>query len=451
MQNRILWTVFILLTLVLAACGNVPVVEPTVTEVTSAETNTPLPAATNPVVEPVTTDPVVEPVATEPAAVDTDTPVPPIAAATNTPVPPPTAPPLPTSTPLPPTAVPVPTVPSEVLIEVDNVELPPGFSMTKFTTAQRPVALTFDKAGYLWTTHQFGEIYVQKDTTGDGRADFRQQFSFGFDWPNGIAIHPDSGDIYVSQKGKISILRDFDGDFVADEVVNFIDGLPFGLHHGNSLIFADDGWLYMGLGSTCDACDEVDERSATIMRFNTDTGESEIYATGLRNPFDLAFHPETGAMFATDNGRDDLGDTMPREELNHIVKGFDYGWPNCWDAGLGDDCAGTKQAVGYFQAHSSTNALQFYTADQFPTEYHNILFATVFGSWFVPDIIQQGIQQITITPDGGSYSAETEWFMQWDGWMVGIALGPDGALYFGDYNISDPEAGAIYRISYGLP
>ncbi|HFC11215.1 MAG TPA: hypothetical protein ENJ56_00120, partial [Anaerolineae bacterium] len=290
-----------------------------------------------------------------------------------------------------------------------------------------------------------------KDTTGDGRADFRKQFSFGFDWPNGIAIHPESGDVYVSQKGKISILRDLDGDFVADEVVNFIDGLPFGLHWSNHLVFGADGWLYMGLGSTCDACDEVDERSGTIMRFNTETGESEIYATGLRNPFDVAFHPETGAMFATDNGRDDLGDRIPEEELNHIVKGFDYGWPDCWGQGQGENCEGTHQAIGYFQAHSSTNSLQFYTADQFPAEYQNKLFATVFGSWFVPDLIQQGIREITITPDGGSYSAESKWFMQWDGWMVGMALGADGALYFGDYNIDDPEAGAIYRISYGLP
>ena len=67
-----------------------------------------------------------------------------------------------------------------------------------------------------------------------------------------------------------------------------------------------DGRLYIGVGSTCDACDDPDPRSAPPA-FQCETGDSEIYATGLRNPFDLAFHPSTGDLFATDNGRDDLG------------------------------------------------------------------------------------------------------------------------------------------------
>ena len=85
----------------------------------------------------------------------------------------------------------------------------------------------------------------------------------------------------------------------------------------------------MGIGSTCDACFEADFRSATIMRFNIETGTAEVFASGLRNPYDLAFHPITGALFATDNGRDDLGLEAPAEELNHIIQGGHYGFPDC--------------------------------------------------------------------------------------------------------------------------
>lgn len=424
-----------LLILVLASCNSAPTATVTAPVVDEA-----VPTVANDAIEPTAIS--AEPAPTEaPATLPTEEPQP-------EPTPPPTNEPDPTETPVP-TAE--PTVPAEVIIEVDGAELPPGFSMIKYTDSSRPVALTFDEDGYLFTTHQNGDIIVYKDTDGDGRADFESQYSFGFDWPNGIAIHPENGDTYVSQKGKISILRDLDGDYIADEAENFANGLPFNLHWSNELVFGPDGMLYMGLGSTCDVCVEVDERSATIMRFDTTTGDSEIVASGLRNPFDVAFHPETGALFATDNGRDDLGEGQPLEELNHIVAGSNYGWPDCYGEMEGSNCGGTKQAIGFFQGHSSTNSLQFYTETNFPEEYRGDLFASVFGSWFFPQGIQRGIQRIELAQDGGTYSTDIDWFLKWDAFLLGLTMGPDGALYVGDYNVENPDGGGIYRISYGLP
>ncbi len=434
-MNRI---ILLILIFSLVACSQ-DSAEPTaivIEETLSLPTDTPAPETESEVQEPT---PVAD-TATDTATVEAPpTPTPP---PTDTTVPLPTDPPLPTAQ---------PTVPTEVVIEVDGAILPNGFSMIKYTDANRPIAMAFDSDGYLWTTNQNGEVIVYKDTTGDGRADFESQYSFGFDWPNGIAIHPENGDIYVSQKGKISILRDLDGDYVADEAENFVNGLPFDLHWSNSLVFGPDGKLYMGLGSTCDDCVEVDERSATILRFDTDTGESTIIATGLRNPFDVAFHPTNNAMFATDNGLDLLGQDIPPEELNHIVEGRDYGWPDCWGDFQGENCNGTAKAVGFFQAHSSTNSLEFYTGDGFPEAYRGTLFASVFGSWNFAATVDQGIRQITLSQDGGTFSAESSWFLRWDAWLLGLAEGPDGALYVGDYNVNSPQNGAIYRISYGLP
>ena len=156
-------------------------------------------------------------------------------------------------------------------------------------------------------------------------------FSSGYYFPLGVTVHVPTGDVYVSHQGKITVLSDTNGDDKADVQENFAEGLPFDLHQNDNLKFGPDGWLYIGVGSTCNACDDLDRRSAAILRFNIDTGESEIYATGLRNPFDIAFHPENGELFATDNGRDDLGMDAPFEELNHIIQGGDYGYPDCWN------------------------------------------------------------------------------------------------------------------------
>lgn len=417
-----------ILLLLLSGCGSSE-------DPTQAITDNATPNNSVPTVAPILDTPTLAPEEPTPTLIPTDEPSEP------------TAVPVPTDTPEP-TAE--PTVPSEVVIEVEGAELPPGFSIVKFADVRRPTSIAFDADGRLFTTNQYGEVWMLEDTDGDGRADIQQQWSFGFTWPVGIAFHPETGDAYISQTGKITIARDTDGDGEADEFESLVSELPNNLHKNNNLEFGPDGWIYMGVGSTCDVCDEVDERSATIMRFNPDTGESEILASGLRNAFDIAFHPETGDLFSTENGRDDLGATSPLEELNHIITGQDYGWPNCWNGGEGE-CDGTKLAIGMFQAHSSVNGLDFYSGGNFPEEYQNNLFASVFGSWSVPERIEHGIHRIKLVPNGDTYRTEIEWFARLDNWLIALKQGPDGAIYISDYDATNPDAGAIYRISYGTP
>ena len=89
-----------------------------------------------------------------------------------------------------------------------------------------------------------------------------------------------------------------------------------------------DGRLYLGSGSTCDACREKDRRSGAILSFKPDGSDLEIVATGLRNPFGLVFDGDT--LYVSDNARDDLGETEPAETIVRIKPGADYGWPRCW-------------------------------------------------------------------------------------------------------------------------
>jgi glucose/arabinose dehydrogenase len=299
----------------------------------------------------------------------------------------------------------------------------------------------------MYVTSFDGNIYLLNDLNRDGRADSLFTFAAGYYLPLGVTVHPITGDVYVSHQGGITVLSDTDVNGKADTNRVLVNNLPTELHQNNNLKFGPDGWLYMGLGSTCDACTEYDSRSATILRFNIETGASEIYATGLRNPYDLAFDPVTGNLFATDNGRDDLGMDAPFEELNHIIQGGNYGFPNCWNKQDQPGCENTIPPVAFFESHSSANGLDFYNGDRFPAEFRNNAFVSIFGSWLKPNV-RTGIQRVILTAKGETYTGDNSWFVRFpDGIMpLPLLFGPDDALYVGDY-IND----AIYRISYGLP
>lgn len=342
------------------------------------------------------------------------------------------------------TAVPTLTATPAPVIDVAGAIVPPGFSFIKFADFYRPTSLAFDGNGRLLATSFDGSVHLLTDSDGNGHADEDVVFAAGFNTPLGVVSRPGSSSVYVSSMGKITLLRDDDGDGSADTRADLIMGLPTGLHQNDNLKFGPDGLLYMGLGSTCDACTEANPRSASILKINPDSGFVEVVATGLRNPYDLAFQPGTGALFATDNGRDDLGFDAPAEELNHIIAGGEYGWPGCWDVMQGDDCAGTETAVAFFEPRSSANSLTFYTGNRFPPAYRSDLYVAVFGSFAKPGV-QTGVARVQLTPQGSTYIGEVSWFAQWpDGMPLGLTVGPEGALYVGDY-INN----AIYRISYG--
>jgi len=344
------------------------------------------------------------------------------------------------------TATPAPTIPASV-VELDGVEVQPGFSLIKYADLPRPTAFAFDPSGRMYVTSQDGNVYSLTDENQDGRADGVAIFASGFVFPLGIAIRPSTGEVYVSHQGVISILADADQDGKTDGERILAGDLPFGEHQNDNLKFGPDGLLYVGVGSTCNACADSNPLSGTILRFNVDTGEREIYATGLRNPYDIAFHPDTGELFATDNGRDDLGMDAPFEELNQIVQGGNYGYPNCWDAGEQAGCENTIPAVAFFEPHSSADGLVFYNGQSFPATYHGNAFVSIFGSWLKPNV-QTGIQRVQLTSNGNTYSAETSWFVRFPPGVMPlpVTFGPDEALYTGDY-----INGVVYRISYGIP
>src|SRR5690606_16666293 len=107
---------------------------------------------------------------------------------------------------------------------------------------------------------------------------------------------------YYAEVDKVSRV-DIHGEFVPEKLV---DLPPGGLHYTRTLLFGPDERLYISIGSTCNVCEEADERHATVYSMNKDGSDLKMHAEGLRNAVFMAIHPITGEMWATEMGRDRL-------------------------------------------------------------------------------------------------------------------------------------------------
>ena len=342
-------------------------------------------------------------------------------------------PPTPTSAP---TATPVVPVPETE--QASEIELPQGFSA--FVVAEgfsQPTALAANPQGALFLTESGGRVLRLEDGNGDGL--FEGQVIFAEDLPQttGIAFSPD-GELYVSSQGQVVILSDTDGDFRADTTDEIVTGLPTGRHQNNGIAFGPDGKLYITNGSTCNECDEDDERSATILQANPDGTELRVYASGLRNPYDLVFDPD-GRLWATDNGSDPPCNTI--DELNLVDDGGDYGWP------YGPACdsfqSGTPPA-GDLGFNTASTGIDYYGASQFPETYQGNLFLTLWGSLpFAPEPGGHVLVRAVIEETPAGPTASVEEFATGLQNPIDVLVDTDGTLLVLDFG-----AGRLYRIVY---
>ena len=150
----------------------------------------------------------------------------------------------------------------------------------------------------------------------------------GLNSPNGVAWRAPY--LYLAEQNKITRYR-FDKFSTQLPKEEFIISLPNYRHHGWRVIeISPDGeFLYVSLGAPCNVC-KVENLHGTIARLNLNANEKklEIVAYGVRNSVGLAFHPETGKLYFTDNGVDNMGDDLPAEEVNRLDKiGQHFGFP----------------------------------------------------------------------------------------------------------------------------
>jgi glucose/arabinose dehydrogenase len=296
------------------------------------------------------------------------------------------------------------------------------------------------------------------------------------------------GALYVAERSRVLRYDDIERhlDHPPPPVV-IRDDFPQEAHHGWKFIaFGPDGWLYVPVGAPCNVCKSSDEIFATITRLSPDGKRREIYARGVRNTVGFDWHPQTHVLWFTDNGRDEMGDQTPPDELNRAESaGLDFGFPACHGTGIADpefgrgkDCAQTVAPAADLRPHIAALGMRFYTGSMFPPGYRGSIFIAEHGSWnrSIPsgyDVLRvrlEGEKVISqevfasgwLPPEPRPEDPHLSYTLRADesadrsnrggkrlhawGRPVDVLVMPDGALL-----VSDDTADAIYRIGYRAP
>jgi glucose/arabinose dehydrogenase len=339
------------------------------------------------------------------------------------------------------------------------INLPAGFSIDYYAeNIEGARSMTLSPNGTLFVgSRAEGKVYAVLDRNNDSKADDVLVLSEGLDSPNGVAFK--NGSLYVAEISRVLRYDDIEARLKnPPEPVVINKNFPSDPAHGWKYIkFGPDGKLYVPVGMPCNVCNKEgeDERYGTIMRMEPDGSQLEIFAKGVRNSVGFAWHPETGELWFTDNGRDWLGDDSPPDELNKAPqKGMHFGFPYCHGGDIPDlefgklrNCSEFTPPEMKLGPHVASLGMTFYTGTMFPEEYRNQIFIAEHGSWNRK--IPIGYRVTLVKLENGK-AASYEPFA--DGWLQGLAdwgrpvdvlVMPDGALL-----VSDDSNNAIYRISY---
>ena len=335
------------------------------------------------------------------------------------------------------------------------VQVPQGFAVSIFAEGLSGVRmLEMGPDGRLYAVRSSAGEIVRFDLNTDGtRNGDPSVVASGLRQPFGLAFL--NGDLYVGETHQVIRLR---GPAFTRETV-IVPGLPAGgAHWTRELEFGPDGRLYVAVGSSCNLCEEVDERRAAVVSYAANGSGEEIVGVGLRNVVGLAFHPETGALWASQNERDRLGDDVPAEEINILSPGGvveDFGWPFCYENRVPNPeyadparCVNTVRPALEMQAHSAPLGMVFYDGDQFPAEYRGDLFLAFHGSWNRSE--PTGYKVVRVRVENGrpvSYEDFAAGWLTASGRVLGrpvaVEVGPDGSLY-----VSDDGQGRIWRVRW---
>lgn len=346
---------------------------------------------------------------------------------------------------------------SESSDSLSLIRLPDGFSISLYAShVPNARSLALGERGTVFVgTRSEGSVYALVDGDADHKAEKVVRLADGLFAPNGVAFR--DGALYVAEIHRILRFDDIEARLDNPPQPVVVNGeLPTDRWHGWKFIgFGPDGKLYVPVGAPCNVCTRADERYASLLRMNADGSAVEVFARGIRNTVGFDWHPHTGELWFTDNGRDNLGDDVPPDELNRAPQaGLHFGFPYCHAGRIPDPEFGRSRSCGDFTGtaqelgpHVAAIGMRFYTGTMFPAAYHNQIFIAEHGSWNRSDPIGYRISLVRLK-DNAPISYEI--FAQ--GWLQGrsawgrpadVLVMPDGALL-----VSDDRADVVYRISY---
>lgn len=338
------------------------------------------------------------------------------------------------------------------------LKIPDGFSVSIFAE-NLPGArvILFDKLGNAWVS-QPSKGMVSLLEMGNGKVARHNPVFRDLQKPHGLAFDPENPFmLYIAEENRISRVNVY-----SEDTLHTIASLPSGGNHTSRTIgFGPDGRLYVAIGSTCNVCNETNDQRAKIFSMNKDGSDLKEFARGLRNSVFFVWHPVTHAMWATEMGRDLLGDNIPPEEINIIEEGKNYGWPICYGKNIHDTnfdkntyirnpCMEPFETPSFIdiQAHSAPLGLAFVNNKIWPDDYANDLLVAYHGSW--NRTVPTGYKLVRFKFDAsGTYQGVEDFITGWltdsklYGRPVDLVFGPDGRLY-----LTDDRAGLVYAISY---
>jgi glucose/arabinose dehydrogenase len=305
-------------------------------------------------------------------------------------------------------------------------------------------------------------ITMLRDVDGDGNVETRSVFLEGLNSPFGMVLVGD--DLYVANTD--ALLR-FDYPEGATEISTpgqKIADLPGGdlNHHWTKNVIAspDGSRLYVTVGSNSNIAEnglKAEERRAAILEVDAASGRATVFASGLRNPNGLAWHPETRALWTTVNERDGLGSDLVPDYMTAVVRGGFYGWPYSYFGSHVDervtpprpDLVATARVPDYaLGPHTASLGLAFYTDGALPPRYRGGAFVGQHGSWnrkplsgykvvFVPfrSGVPTGVPEDVLTgfvnDDGDAH-----------GRPAGVAIDGAGALL-----VADDVGNTVWRVT----
>jgi glucose/arabinose dehydrogenase len=338
---------------------------------------------------------------------------------------------------------------------------PAGTTVSRFAEDLPNVRfLRFAPGGALFASVPSGGrvVRLEPDRDGDARSDGRRDALTGLNRPHGLDFF--DGWLYVAETDAVGRTRlDPAGGASSSTFERIVTGLPGGGNHWTrTLGFGPDGWMYVSVGSSCNVCREEDGRRAALLRFRPDGSGEEVFATGLRNSVGFDWRPADGQLYATDNGRDLLGDDFPPCELNRVVRGGFYGWPVANGDRVPDPDFGKGQEarietstppVHAFRAHNAPLGMTFLQGEGVPPGYRGAAVVALHGSWNRTRKDGYKVVSLHWTSDGRIEERDflTGFLGSTDDDLIGrpvdVAQGPDGSVY-----VSDDYAGSVYRVEW---
>ncbi|MFT4736115.1 MAG: glucose/arabinose dehydrogenase [Cyclobacteriaceae bacterium] len=346
-------------------------------------------------------------------------------------------------------------------LELDQLVMPEGFEIDIYGRVDNARQMVMGTEGTLFVSNRSGgSVYAVRDTDGDFKIDERYEIAADLNLPNGVAFK--DGSLFVAEVDKLWRFDNIESALDNPPApVLIYDDYPTDRHHGWKYIaFGPDGKLYIPVGAPCNICESKNEMYASITRMNPDGSDREVFVHGVRNTVGFTWHPETGEMWFTDNGRDMMGDDIPPCELNRVSQqGQHFGYPYCHGGTIQDPEFGDKYACNDFvvpaqnlNPHVAPLGLKFYTGDQFPEMYAGRILIAEHGSWNRSSDAGHTGHKITMVKEvdgqGTSYDTFIEGFLNKEtnkawGRPVDILNLEDGSIL-----ISDDLSGTIYRVSF---